>query len=122
MKSPLQNAFQYTLIISVLYVVYKLIDINSPKGAEFISYIIPTLLTNIVIVVFPLLFLFFYLKDGKALSEIKHNILDKSDPQITELNNQEMLREYHSMLKEGIITQDEYDSIKKKYLKGLHKD
>jgi hypothetical protein len=33
-----------------------------------------------------------------------------------------MLREYHGMLKEGIITQEEFDSIKKKYLKEFHKN
>ena len=104
------------------YTIYKFVDINAPKGTEFISYIIPILLTNVIIVVFPLLFIVFYFKDGNKISEIKDSILNKPDPQMTELNNQDMLRKYHGMLKEGIITQDEYDTIKKKYLKGLDKE
>ena len=109
-----QRAFQYTILLSVLYIIVKFLDIDAPKGSEFLSYIVPMVLTNVVIIAFPVLFVIFYFKDGNTLE----NILDKHDP---EIKNQEMLREYHGMLKEGIITQEEFDSIKKKYLKELHK-
>ena len=121
-RTPLQNAFQYTLFLSVLYIVYKLFDINAPSGNDFISYIAVLLVTNVFIVVFPILFIFFYFKDGTALNEVKETFSKKDNTQLNELNNQDMLREYHGMLKEGVITQDEYDNIKKKYLKDLHKD
>ncbi|PTB83826.1 hypothetical protein C9926_00835, partial [Sulfurovum lithotrophicum] len=99
--------------------IYKFFDLNAPKGSEFVSYIIPMLMTNVVLVVFPILFIFFYFKDGSAIDEMKETFSKKNDKQITEFNNQDMLREYHSMLKEGVITQEEYDNIKKKYLKEL---
>ncbi|HFQ60792.1 MAG TPA: SHOCT domain-containing protein [Epsilonproteobacteria bacterium] len=113
-----QRAFQYTLFLSVLYILFKFFSIDAPKGSAFVSYIVPMVLTNVVLIALPVLFVIFYFKDGNALDNIKENILDKHDP---EIKNQEMLREYHSMLKEGIITQEEFDSIKKKYLKELHK-
>jgi len=105
-----QRAFQYTIMLSVLYIVVKFLDIDAPKGSEFLSYIVPMVLTNVVIIAFPVLFVIFYFKDGNTLENIKDNILDKHDP---EIKNQEMLREYHGMLKEGIITQEEFDNIKK---------
>ena len=39
-------------------------------------------------------------------------ILYQNDTQSNEFNNQDML-------KEGVITQEEYDNIKKKYLKDI---
>jgi len=117
-KTSFHRAFQYTVLLSVLYTLFKVITFNAPLGSEFFSYIVPLVLTNIVLLAFPLLFVFFYFRDGDTLDTIKENILDKANPKI---KNQEILREYHSMLKEGIITQDEFDSIKKKYLKELHK-
>ncbi|MEA2048397.1 MAG: SHOCT domain-containing protein [Campylobacterota bacterium] len=116
-KTSLQHAVQYTVYISLLYIIYKFFDNNSPQGVEFISYIIPMLLSGVVVIVFPLLFAFFYFKGGNT-----DTIFKKDDPQTREINNQEMLRQYHSMLKEGIITQEEFDSIKKRYLKDLKKD
>ena len=121
-KTPIQHAIQYTLLISVLYVIFKFFDINSPTGSQFISYIIPMLFTDVIIIVFPLLFVFFYFKDGTAINEIKENILDKNNCQTNEVDTREILREYHTMLKEGIITQEEFDTIKKKYLKELNKN
>jgi len=118
-KSPFQAAFQYTLFLSILYVIYKFFDINSPKGSEFISYIIPMLVTNVLVVVFPILFIFFYFKDGMTIDEVKETFSNKNNTQLNELNNQDMLREYHGMLKDGIITQEEYENIKKKYLKDI---
>jgi Na+/H+ antiporter NhaD/arsenite permease-like protein len=113
-----QRAFQYTLFLSVLYIIFKFFGVDAPKGSEFLSYIVPMVLTNVIIIAFPVLFVIFYFKNGNTLENIKDNILEKHDP---EIKNQEMLREYHGMLKEGIITQEEFDSIKKKYLKELHK-
>jgi hypothetical protein len=121
-KSPIQNAIQYTFFLSILYAIYKFFDINSPKGSEFISYIVPLVLTNIVLVAFPILFIYFFFRDGVAIDEIKETFVKKKDTQVSEFNNQEILREYHGMLKDGIITQEEYDSIKKKYLKDVHKN
>jgi len=121
-RTPIQHAIQYTIVISVLYIIYKFFDMNTPKGSEFIAYIVPLLFTNIILVVFPVLFVFFYFRDGSAISELKENIFDKNDPQIKEINNQEMLRGYHNMLKDGVITQEEYENIKKKYLKDVHKE
>ena len=118
-STPMQTAFQYTLFLSVLYIIYKFFDINSPSGSEFISYILPMLMTNVILVVFPILFIFFYFKDGSAIGEMKETFLNKNNTQIMEFNNQDILREYHSMLKEGVITQEEYDNIKKKYLKDI---
>ena len=114
-STSFQRAFQYTLFLSALYMLFKFFDIDAPKGSAFISYIIPMVLTNVVLIAFPVLFVIFYFKNTNTLE----NILDKQDP---EIKNQEMLREYHGMLKEGIITQEEFDSIKKKYLKELHQD
>jgi len=119
-KTPIQHAIQYTLFISILYIVFKFFDINSPTGNQFISYIIPMLFTDIILIVFPLLFVFFYFKDGSAIKEIKENILDKNNSQTNNIGSPEVLREYHAMLKEGIITQEEFDIIKKKYLKELN--
>ena len=113
-----QRAIQYTVFLSFLYIIFKFIDIDAPKGSEFLSYIIPMVFTNVVMIAFPILFTIFYLNDGNTLNIIKDNIFDKHNP---EIKNQEMLREYHTMLKEGIITQEEFDSIKKKYLKELYK-
>ena len=118
-KTPMQTALQYTLFLSTLYIIYKFFDINAPKGSEFISYIIPMLMTNVILVIFPILFIFFYFKDGSAINEMKETFTNKNDTQINELNNQDMLRKYHEMLKEGVITQEEYDNIKKKYLKDI---
>jgi len=118
-NTPMQTAFQYTLFLSILYTIYEFFDINAPNGSEFISYIIPMLMTNVVLVIFPILFVFFYFKDGSAINEMKETFSNKNNTQIMELNNQDMLREYHGMLKEGIITQEEYDNIKKKYLKNI---
>jgi len=118
-KISMQHAFQYTIFFSIFYILFKFFAIGSPKGNEFISYIIPMVLTNVVLIAFPILFVIFYFKEGNTLEGIKENILGKSDP---EIKNQEMLREYHGMLKEGIITQEEFDSIKKKYLKEFHKN
>ena len=95
--------------------IVKFFGVDAPKGTEFISYIIPMVLFNVAIIAFPVLFVIFYLKDGNTFENIKDNIVDTHDP---EIKNQEMLREYHGM---GIITQVEFDSIKKKYLKELHK-
>ncbi|HFD13883.1 MAG TPA: SHOCT domain-containing protein [Epsilonproteobacteria bacterium] len=118
----MQMAFQYTLFLSFFYVLYKFFDINSPKGSEFISYIIPTVMTNVVLIVFPILFVFFYFKDSSTIEDMKETFSNKNNTQINELNNQDMLREYHGMLKDGVITQEEYDNIKKKYLKDVHKN
>ena len=121
-KTPIQHAIQYTLFISVLYIVFKFFDMNSPSGSQFISYIIPSLFTEVILIVFPLLFVFFYFKDGSAINEIKENILDRNNGQTNGIDSPEVLREYHAMLKEGIITQEEFDIIKKKYLKELNKN
>lgn len=121
LKSPIQNAVQYTLLISLIYIIYKFANPSSPSGTAFISYIIPMVLTDVIFIAFPLLFVIFYFKDGSNMGQLKDSILKKDDPQIEEMNNRETLREYHKMLKEGIITQDEYNDIKKKYLKDLHK-
>ncbi len=121
-KSSIHNAIQYTLLISVMYIIYKFANPDSPSGTEFITYIIPMVLTNIIFVVFPLLLVFFYFKDGNAIDTLKENILHKNGSQTSEIQTRETLREYHSMLKEGIITQEEFESIKKKHLKSLHKD
>jgi len=121
-KTPMQMAFQYTLFLSFFYVLYKFFDINAPKGSEFISYIIPTVMTNVILIVFPILFVFFYFKDSSTIEDMKETFSNKNNTQINELNNQDMLREYHGMLKDGVITQEEYDNIKKKYLKDVHKN
>ena len=120
-KTPIQHAFQYTLFISILYTIFKFFDINSPKGTEFFSYIIPILFTDIILIVFPLLFVLFYFKDGSAINDIKDNILERNSCQTKEVDTPEVLRDYHNMLKEGILTQEEFDAIKKKYLKELNK-
>lgn len=117
-KTAIQHSFQYTLLISIMYAIIKFFDINSPAGTEFISYILPILFADIILIVFPFLFVFFYFKDGKAISDIKEHIFNQSK----EIDAPDVLREYHNMFKEGILTQDEFDRIKKKYLKELNKD
>lgn len=121
-KTPLQHAFQYTLLLSVLYAVIKFFDMDSPKGIEFISYILPMLFTEIILVVFPFLLVFFYFSDGAAMNQIKDNIFNGTNCKSEIIDTPEVLREYHNMLKEGILTQDEFEKIKKKYLKELNKD
>lgn len=112
----MQHAFQSTLILSILYAIFKFFDIDFPSGTAFISYIIPKLLTDVVLIVFPLLFIFFYFKDGDTVKDI----INKNSCQSNDIDIQTVLREYHSMLKEGIITQDEFDAIKKKNLKKIN--
>ena len=121
-RTPMQHAFQVTVIIGILYTISQYFDIASPKGNAFISYIIPALLGNIVLVVFPLSFIFFYFKDGEAIKDIKKNMLSNNNCEVDERDTREVLREYHGMLKEEIITQEEFDLIKKKYLQKLNKD
>lgn len=120
-KSPVHNALQYTLIISIIYIIYQFASPASPSGAEFISYIVPMVLTNIVFIIFPFLLVIFYFKDKNTIDTFKKNMF-KEGYEESELHSRETLREYHTMLKEGIITQEEYDTIKKKHLKSLHKD
>ncbi len=120
-KTPMQHAFQITVIIGILYTISKYFDIASPKGNAFISYIIPALFGDVVLVVFPLLFIFFYFKDGEAIKDIKKNMFN-NNCEVDERDTREVLREYHGMLKEGIITQEEFELIKKKYLKKINKD
>ena len=120
LKSPIQNAFQYILLISIIYVIYKFTNPSSPSGTGFINYILPLLFTDIIIIFFPLLIIFFYFKDGNTIDKFKDTMLNKDDPQVSEMNNRETIREYHTMLKEDIITQEEFDTIKKKYLKDIH--
>ena len=115
-KTPMQHTIQYTIVISVIYVIFKFFDTNSPDGKEFIYYILPALFSNVVLLVFPMLFVFFYFKDGKAVQDI----FNKNNCDMNEVVTREELREYHSMMKEGIITQDEFDIIKKKALKKLN--
>ena len=115
------HVFFWGLFISILYTIFKFFDINSPKGTEFFSYIIPILFTDIILIVFPLLFVLFYFKDGNAINDIKENILERNSCQTKEADTPEVLRDYHNMLKEGILTQEEFDTIKKKYLKELNK-
>ncbi|MEN8194876.1 MAG: hypothetical protein ABFS12_18790 [Bacteroidota bacterium] len=122
LKTSIQHAFEYTLFISILYATFKFFDTNSPDGKEFLSYIIPALFTDIILIVFPFMFVFFYFKDGDAITDIKENILNNSSCQVKEIEIRERLREYHNMMKEGILTQDEFDNIKKQYLKELDKD
>ena len=121
-KTPMEHAFQFTLIIGLLYTISEYFDTDSPKGNAFISYIIPALFSDIILVIFPLLFIFFYFKDGEAVKDIRKNIFNNNNCEIDEKDTREVLREYHSMLKEGIITQEEFDLIKKKYLQKLNKD
>jgi hypothetical protein len=120
--TAIEHAFQYTLLISILYAIIKFFDINSPHGTEFISYILPILFADIILIVFPFLFVFFYFKDGKAISDVKEHIFNGINYQSKEIDAPEVLREYHNMLKEGVLTQDEFDRIKKKYLRELNKD
>ena len=122
LTTPIQNAFQYTLFLSIIYIIYKFVQSASPFSMDFFSYILPLVFTNVIIICFPILAIFFYLRDGNTVDTIKENLFNQNDSDITEINNREPLREYHSMLKEGIITQEEFDSIKKKYLKDLHQD
>jgi hypothetical protein len=121
-KTPMQHAFQYTIVIGILYTISKYFDIASPKGGAFISYIIPSLFSDIVLIVFPLLFIFFYFKDGEAVKDIGKNIFNNHNCKIDEMDIRETLREYHTMLKEGVITQEEFDIIKKRYLKKIDQD
>lgn len=120
-KSAVHSAIQYTLLISALYIVYQYVSPASPSGKEFIPFIVPMVLTNIVFIIFPLLLVIFYFKDRDTLENFKPHMF-KKDSEDSELHSRETLREYHAMLKEGIITQEEYDNIKKKHLKNLHKD
>jgi len=119
-KTPMQHTIQYTIIISILYIIFKFFDINSPEGKDFIRYIFPALFSNVVLLVFPILFVFFYFKDGKAVQDINKNIFNENNCDMDEVGTRELLREYHSMMKEGIITQEEFDIIKKKALKKLN--
>ena len=121
-RSPIQHAFQYTVVIGILYVIFKYFDTVVPHGKAFILYVIPMLFTDIVLVIFPLLFIFFYFKDVYAIDEIKENLFKNNNCGAHEEDTREVLRDYHSMLKEGIITQEEFDTLKKKYLKKLNKD
>ncbi len=120
-NTPISDAFNYTIMISLFYMAYKYSQMDTPTGTDFIPYIIPLILTEIVLVAFPLLLIFFYFKNGEMVNNIKDNIFEKNNPDIKEMNNQEKLRQYHVMLKEGIITQDEYDTIKKRFLKEIGK-
>ncbi len=120
-KTPIQHAIQYTIYISLIYIAFKYFDMNSPDGKKFISYISVTLFSDIVLIAFPLLFIFFYFKDGNAVKEIKNELFNGSCFQTKELETLSALREYHALLKEGIITQEEFDNIKSKQLKELNK-
>ncbi len=120
-KTPMQHAFQYTLVISIIYAIFKFFDIDSPDGTQFISYIIPKLFVDVILIIFPILSVFFYFVEGNGIKEIKEKIFDKDYCQPQDEDTLVMLREYHNMLKEGIITQDEFDIIKKKYLDKLNK-
>lgn len=117
--APMQHAVQYTVYISILYIVFKFFDQNSPTGKDFIFYIIPVLFSNIILIVFPLLFVFFYFKDGNAIQDIKNNLSNEHHCEMDTRETREELREYHAMMKEGIITKEEFDSIKKKYFNKL---
>lgn len=39
LKSPIQNAVQYTLLISLIYIIYKFANPSSPSGTAFITYV-----------------------------------------------------------------------------------
>jgi len=115
-KSPAQLAVQYTFIITIFYALSKYFDLASPKGTAFISYIIPILLSDILLIVFPLLFVFFYLKETNSVQDIQKNIFkNNNECDLDAKDTREILRDYHNMLKEGIITQEEFDTIKKRY-------
>ncbi len=118
-KTPVQHAVQYTVLIAILYISLKFFDITTPKGISFISYILPLLFTNIILVVFPVLLVFFYFKDGNAIDDIKNKILDDDTCSLDKNVTREELREYHGMMKEGIITEEEFNTIKKKYFEKL---
>lgn len=120
-KSPMNNALKYTLLIGFIYIIYQFLHPDSPKGNEFISYIVPKVFAYIVFLTFPFLLVIFYFKDKNTIDTYKTYMSKKEDEE-SELHSRETLREYHTMLKEGIITQEEYDNIKKKHLKSLHKD
>ena len=120
-KTPIQHAIQYTILISIFYIAFKYFDMNSPDGKEFMSYIFITLFTDVILIIFPLLFVFFYFKDGNAIKEIKSGMLNGSNDKINDSDTLVILREYHALLKEGIITQEEFDNIKRKHLKELNK-
>jgi hypothetical protein len=94
---------------------------NSPDGKEFISYIMVTLFSDIVLIIFPLLFIFFYFKDGSAVKEIKSELFNNSCSQTKEAEVLSTLREYHALMKEGVITQEEFENIKRKHLKEINK-
>ena len=121
-KTPIQRAIQYTLVISFLYAIFKFFDIDSPTGNEFISYIIPKVLIDVVLIIFPLLLAFFYLTTSNIIDEVKNNMLNnKNSCNSSDADTLLVLREYHAMLKEGIITQEEFDTIKRKQLRELNK-
>jgi len=117
--SPFSNALKYTLFISVLYSVYLFLDVDAPQGTEFFSYIMAKILTDIIVFVFPVLLLFFYFRDDGIAENAIDNLLNKNNPDIKEMNKQGLLREYHTMLQEGILTQEEFDTIKKRHLKDI---
>jgi len=119
-KNPMQRTIELTIFISVLYIIFKYFDQSSPKGNAFLSYIIPTLFSDVVLIVFPLLFVFFYFKDGNVIKDIKNSMSNEPDCNMDDRDAREILRDYHAMMKEGIITQEEFDLIKKKYIKKLN--
>ena len=123
-KTPLHHALNYTVIISIIYIIYKFTSPSSPTGSAFISYIIPMVLTDVIIIAFPVLLVIFYLKDGgvEGATTWKNTMFQKDHAETKAMKDREILREYHGMYKEGIITEEEFNTIKKKFLNDIHKD
>ncbi len=62
-------------------------------------------------------------KDEKHLANLPEEHVDYVVPQNIsdekEIRKQKLLREYHVMLQEGILTQEEFNTIKKRHLKEM---
>ena len=119
-KTPVQHAVQYTIYISLIYIAFKYFEMNFPDGRTFISYIVVTLFSDIVVIVFPLLLIFFYFIDGNTVKEIKSELFNNSCSE-KEAEVLSTLRQYHALMKEGVITQEEFENIKRKHLKDINK-
>ena len=83
--SALSYALKYTFILSLFYAIYLFLDRYAPQGKEFFSYAAAKVFADIIVFVFPLLWILFFIRNNDTFSEdtLHHFFPKKSDDDLS---------------------------------------
>ncbi len=120
-KSILQRSVEYSLYASLAYaIVGNFMILNSLTYGIVFSIFLD--FVKIMVILFPILWIFFHFIDNGNINKTKNKIATNVCNQICtdsededSADNSETLLRYEKMFKDGLLTREEFDKMKKKF-------